>query len=222
MSETIIIVLVIFVLFFLYANFVYEPDDDSMTASSGNIYVDGTRHKYLEDSAFAFSAAPSHLRNFEKYLNQAEVEFAKGAILPFWESIEKAARESGRLYKHINTISSNAHSYLHNCPDNFKSLYPFPVNSESMKELAPAQSLSERMDEIVYRAKCDFQFASIFEQKRTNEILIAGFNNLGDALDRLTWQVDQSIKSLEESVDKLHTTVAIHGIASHLRDSKRN
>jgi hypothetical protein len=71
------------------------------------------------------------------------------------------------------------------------------------------------MQDIVRKAQCDFQFASIFVQFKTNQILIAGFNNLGHALDEMSWRITTSIDNLasafyEMSTNQNETMSAIH------------
>ena len=63
-------------------------------------------------------------------------------------------------------------------------------------------STAKRMDSIVRLAQRNFQFATIYEQRKTNQILIAGFTNLEDALREMTWTIKDSINDLAVSVSE--------------------
>lgn len=60
---------------------------------------------------------------------------------------------------------------------------------------------AERMKAIVRKAQRSFQFATIYEQRKTNQILIAGFTNLAEALDQMAYRITDSIDNLTNSVD---------------------
>ncbi len=46
----------------------------------------------------------------------------------------------------------------------------------------------------------NFEFANIWEHRRTREVLIAGFHTLGEAVNNLTSVVDSSFYALQESL----------------------
>ncbi len=56
------------------------------------------------------------------------------------------------------------------------------------------------MDSIVRSAQCNYHFATIYEQRKTNQILVAGFTSLADALREMTWTINDSIADLATSV----------------------
>jgi methyl-accepting chemotaxis protein len=59
------------------------------------------------------------------------------------------------------------------------------------------------MKAMVRKAQCDFQFAIIYEQRKTNKILIAGFTNLAQALEGMGDRISASIDSLSGLVSDL-------------------
>ena len=56
-----------------------------------------------------------------------------------------------------------------------------------------ATATAERMQAIVRKAQRNFQFATIYEQRKTNQILVAGFTTLAQALNQMTGQITASI-----------------------------
>jgi methyl-accepting chemotaxis protein len=62
------------------------------------------------------------------------------------------------------------------------------------------------MQAIVRKAQRNFQFAMIYEQRKTNEILVEGFTDLAEALAGMTSQITTSINELASSVGELTST----------------
>jgi hypothetical protein len=79
-------------------------------------------------------------------------------------------------------------------------------------KLGVGATTAERMQATVRKAQRNFQFATIYEQRKTNQILVEGFTSLAEALNEMTWHITTSIDNLTRSVD---------GMASTLNDSMR-
>lgn len=165
-----------------------------------------------EQSLVLFESMPKLLHSVEGYLDQAEAEFADGAFAPFWDCIENAATRLGLFDQGIRQIKDNSGRYS-DLTRKYEEVPPrFPLAHESIPKLAVASTSAERMQAIVRKAQRDFQFATIYEQRKTNQILVAGFTNLAQALKDMTWQLGASINDLAQSVE---------GVASTLDESLR-
>jgi hypothetical protein len=68
------------------------------------------------------------------------------------------------------------------------------------------------MKSIVRKTQSNFQFATIYEQRKTNQILVAGFTNLAQALEYMTQRISGSIGDLANSVDAVSTTSAFKNV----------
>jgi flagellin-like hook-associated protein FlgL len=66
---------------------------------------------------------------------------------------------------------------------------------------------AERMQAIVRKAQRNFQFAMIYEQRKTNQILVAGFTSLAQALDQMSQSITTAIDSLAKSVDSMSSSL---------------
>lgn len=160
-----------------------------------------------EGSLTLFESMPHLLRSAERYLDQAEIEFADGAFAPFWDCIENAAQLLARFDEGIGQIKSNLVRYKY-LDEQYEDVSPsFLLAHTSVTKLAVASTSAERMQAIVRRAQRDFQFATIYEQRKTNQILIAGFTNLAQALSNMTWQITTSIDDLAQSVESMGSTL---------------
>lgn len=147
---------------------------------------------------------PPHLANAETWLDRAEVEFADGAFAPFWDSVEKAAYTLAWIDKDVRQTKDNSTQYIEligKCGGNPPE---FPLESATIAKLGEGTAATaERMRAIVRKGQRNFQFATIFEQRKTNQILIAGFTNLAHALDQMSNQISASIAGLSSSLDHL-------------------
>ena len=83
-------------------------------------------------------------------------------------------------------------------------LEPFAVSSVSVDQLEIADDVAQKMGEVVREAQRDYEFASIFEQRKTNQLLVEGFRNLGDAISRMSSEIRSSIRQLDSSVNSLN------------------
>jgi len=63
------------------------------------------------------------------------------------------------------------------------------------------------MKAIVRKAQSDFQFSMIYEQRKTNRLLVEGFTSLAMALEEMTWQITSSIDSLNDSIRGIDVSV---------------
>ncbi|RLC12421.1 MAG: hypothetical protein DRI57_17725 [Deltaproteobacteria bacterium] len=170
-----------------------------------------------DDSITLFEQMAKHLKTAEEYLNQAEFEFSEGAFAPFWDAIEKTAETLGRFEQGVQNIRNNSSQYT-DLITKYEGVPPqFPLARKSVKKLSIGTSTAERIKKIVRTAQCNFQFARIYEHRKTNEILVAGFTNLAQALDRMTWQITDSLGNLAGSVDSMASTLNESMSAIHSR-----
>jgi len=159
-----------------------------------------------DNSIELFEEIPECLKTAEECLNRAEIEFSDGAFAPFWDAIENTAYMLGRFDEGVQTIESNSSKYIDLIPK-YEGVPPgFPLSRKSVEKLSVSTSTAKRMNEIVRAAQRNFQFATIYEQRKTNQILIAGFTNLAQALDRMTWKITTSIGNLDSSINSLNNT----------------
>jgi hypothetical protein len=168
-----------------------------------------------------FESLPELLESAAKFLDRAERDFAEGAFSPFWDSIEHAAECLGHFDKCVRKIEANASRYTEIVKDYEGTPPPYPIARESVEKLRAGTIMAERMQAIVRKAQCNFQFAQIYEQRMTNKILIAGFKNLREALEGMTWQVTASIDNLSSSVGVMTSTLneSLRAIHSRLGDT---
>lgn len=153
-----------------------------------------------ERSIVLFESMPEHLTNAEGWLDQAEVDFADGAFAPFWDSVENAANWLASFDERIRQIENNLSRYIELISKYYDVPPSFPLAHQSVERLGVGAATAKRMHAIVRTAQRNYQFASIYEQRKTNKILVAGFTNLAAALNDMAWHITDSINDLSSSV----------------------
>ena len=74
------------------------------------------------------------------------------------------------------------------------------LTSEEFAKLPQLNALTNRMKSIVYVAQQDYHFASIFEQRKTQKLLVAGFESFADVLNDVGDQIDNHLGDLNTTV----------------------
>lgn len=131
------------------------------------------------------------------------MDFAEGAFEPFRDSIEQAAASLARYDVCIRSIKDTSSDYTALVKGPYEGTPPqFPIAYQSVGRLSVGTTTAQRMEVIVRKAQRDFQFASIYNQRKTNQILVKGFTNLAQALEGVELQMSASIDDLAGSVNE--------------------
>jgi hypothetical protein len=142
------------------------------------------------------------LRSAGQALDVADREFADHAFAPFWDRVEKAATSLAYANEAMLTVNRRSVEYI-SLARRYEGKAPtFPINAEAVKELAGLRLCADRLDKTVRLAQRDFQFSMIYEQRKTNQLLVAGFTSLGEAINDMSWRISDSITNLEASIDE--------------------
>nr|VFK79236.1 MAG: hypothetical protein BECKSD772D_GA0070982_104116 [Candidatus Kentron sp. SD] len=173
------------------------------------------------DSLEEFKSISKHLRNTERFLDQAERDFKEHALSPFWTSVEQATLELSALNDTVLDIRRSSENY-EKLSKTYEGEPPtFPTNMKSIDDMAIAFITVDRLKNMVRKAQSNTAFAIIYEQRRTNQLLAAGFTNFAQALDGIGHKIESSIGKLEhqireiqqgneriiKNVDKIHPTL---------------
>lgn len=140
---------------------------------------------------------PHHVTEAAAWLRNAEAEFAANAYGPFWDAVENAAFHLSEFNGKANQLSHNASQYYENLNGRKHNFPVFPIQSTNLPDASPAVNDLRR---VVRMGQTNFQFANIWEHRRTREVLIAGFQTLGEAINNLGSVIDHSIYDLQQSV----------------------
>jgi hypothetical protein len=175
--------------------------------------------RVADASLVALTEIPAALLNAEELLDAAETDFRESAFSPFWDSIEAAVNKLGFATSKLRVIEQSASRYNELLPSIDGPPRPFPVDVEAARGLVVANNTAKRLQAIVRSAQRDFQFATIYEQRKTNQILVSGFRDFGAAIAGLGFHVSESLAKVAERVSQVDGS--IQSMNADLTDSLR-
>jgi len=125
---------------------------------------------------------PELLKKASASMVRARHEFSDSAFSPYWDCIEKATRHLATFNNNIQVIRDYANQYYsilsdkkHNFPSFFPEQQVFPDSAPVIDEL----------NAVVRPGLTNYQFANIWEQRKTQNILIRGFSTLGESISNM-------------------------------------
>lgn len=150
-----------------------------------------------ESSTKLAAELPQYLNQASHWLREAEIEYKDNAFSPFWDAVENAAQQLAAFNDKANQLSQNAVEYYRKL-DGRKHTFPaFPVTTRTIPD---ASFVLNELRRVVRMGQTNFQFANIWEHRRTREVLIAGFRTLGEVVNNLGATIEYSVSNLQQSV----------------------
>ncbi len=179
--------------------------------------------KLSSDSLRWLESMPQHLLNAEQFLDQAEHDLQDGAFAPFWTSIERATTRLGTFDEMVLELSRFSRRYKALSATFEGTALPFPINVKSVSSMGVVQATADRLNAIVRKAQTNFQFAMIYEQRKTNQLLVAGFANLALALDGMGHRIASSIDGLREQISAMSSAIqeSFSALGEQIQDSNQ-
>ena len=160
------------------------------------------------DSLKQFELLPTLLAKAEQDLDNADKEFDERAFAPFWDEVENATRTLCKFDDGLSLISAYSERYKAIARSYAGEPPAFCPSPDAVAKLRIAEGTAQRLKSVVRRAQRDFQFSVIYEQRKTNQLLFRGFTTLGQALDRLTEQVNISLEAVTRTVEEAGREIA--------------
>lgn len=159
--------------------------------------VSNQLNNMLKVSTGLVQELPGLLQKASASLDRAKGEFSSNAFSPYWDCIEHATRNLANFNNNIQQIRNYADQYYRQLQDkkhNFPSFFPereiFPDSVPVINEL----------NTVVRPGLTNFQFATIWEHRKTQNILIQGFSTLGDAISSMAASISSSISYLHDTI----------------------
>lgn len=186
----------------------FEAPDEMLQKAS---YLRGLQSE-TQKACLEISA---HVADAEKHLDAAEKEFAEGAFAPFWDRIEHAANELAAYKNEVEHMRRNVDVYHNEAGVLEKLTGSAPPLTVPWNALPDARPVASRFAAIVRKAQTNFQFAVIYEQRKTNQLLHAGFGTLGAAIYSLGESINASLDTLSKSLNTRLDKLAADTSQSH-------
>lgn len=132
-----------------------------------------------------------------KSIDIAKTDLSENAISPFWDKIEETSRYLGLFKEAVDQLILNGEIYSkilvekkHNFP------IPFPIGTN----ISISETLINDYNSIVRTAQTKFEFANIWEHRKTQKILVAGFQTLEQAINNMKYEILSAIQNLKHSI----------------------
>lgn len=144
------------------------------------------------------------LKGAASSLKSAHAEFAEGAFAPFWDEVAECVRQLATLQLEARGIAEDARRHM-DASEIYDGPVPaFPVRLSTVEHAKErASELESECSLVIRRAQKDFQFATIYEQRKTNSILVQGFSSLSDAIGRLSSTMRSSFEEVSARLEEL-------------------
>ena len=150
----------------------------------------------LKSASDLSAMLPVKLRNSVRLIQQADEDFSENAYGPFWDGIEAVATDLSSFSRNTNELSKLAADYYSSLKGREHNFPVFPCRAENLGDPRP---IAQEFRRIVRKGQTNFEFANIWEHRRTRDVLISGFKTLGDAVNNLGDVVEQSLLSLQRA-----------------------
>ncbi len=143
------------------------------------------------------SGLPALVANAEGWLDRAERDFSERAFAPFWDDVQNAIQNLACYQHGISQINRMAIEYEKHAADASFGVTPFSIPTHELPDHGPT---TRRLTAVVRQAQTDFQFATIYEQRKTNQILVEGFGTLASAIYGVGDAISSSLSELSDNV----------------------
>ena len=160
----------------------------------------------FDDAPLLITQMKEKVESAAQYVNDAEQEYRDRAFAPFWDSVECATKIIYQYNVHANDLSDSIKNYnglIDHLPEKIGHdhiEHNFPTFPYSMDQVPVPVKVYDNLKRIVYDAQKDFEFAVIWEHRHTRQVLIGGFETLGQAIGNLQGRINSSVHSLKESL----------------------
>lgn len=142
---------------------------------------------------------PELLDDADSFLLDAGEEFREKAYAPFWDNIEEAAMKLGEFSASLTRLEAQATSYRRLLAGQVHNFPPLTIGADGLPN--PARQ-AESLRQLVRMGQKDFEFATIWEHRKTQRVIIEGFRTLGEAIDNLGAVVDDSFSRVTRTIEE--------------------
>lgn len=147
---------------------------------------------------------PLQLDNAKNVLEKIKFEFKENALIPFWDEVENFVEVMNSYQDSLQIIETNQKTYysIINSTEN-----DFPKEfSTKIDQTIPLKLIND-FKTIQREAFKKFEFANLWEQRKTQKILAFGFSNLQDAIYNMSDSITFSINGLNDSIISLNNNI---------------
>ena len=160
--------------------------------------------RYITEGYDSLKVLFQSVKEIDHLIKNAEAEFKSNAFSPFWDKIEQSIDKFLVYNSQLFAIPSKQEYYqsvLKNREHNFPA---YPIDERSLPNI---QLRLKEFKRVVRLGQTNYQFASIYEHRKTRNVIIGGFKNLAEALNNIDSSVINAHKDFNDKLESLRDEV---------------
>ncbi len=169
-----------------------------------------TRRRRLEqlarECAEEIRSLPRLLVSADEGVTEATQYLGERAFSPFWDAVESVAATLVEFEGAVSRINARQREFVQVARQGDVTR-TVPIRSELVEGLQVSQRIAGDLREIAGKAQRDFEFSSIFEQRRTSKALVSGFRTVSEAMSTIGDRITNSISDLAVEVNSMSASV---------------
>lgn len=143
-------------------------------------------------------------------LSRAAREYDERAFAPFWDAVEEVVANLGRYQAGVRELASSADAYSSGLRGRRHNFPPFPYQA---RDVPAATDILNQLRLVVRRGQTDFEFATIWEQRKTRETINTGFGSLEAAVREVGASVTVALQQAQGAFERGLAEVAASSTA---------
>lgn len=184
----------------------YDLEKENVSRTQQAIEMANKLNEILDKSEYLRTTGIyTQLNSIKSVLNKIKFEFEENALIPFWDEIENFVKEMNSYEESLRILELNKKTYyqiIHSTENNFPKTFPTTIDNNLPEKLINDFKAIQR------EAFKKFEYANLWEQRKTQKILAFGFSNLQDAINNMSDSIVSAIYVLNDSVIDLNNTVS--------------
>lgn len=169
----------------------------------------------IDCAARHYAAAIQWLQEADTHSRGAQYAWERTLFVSFWEHIEAAtqALNSHRIALHHigDWLDRHQRAYdeLTNLSPAQASIAPaMPAQTAEITQSTKANDIATDVETLFNKAQANYQFASIYEQRRNTAAIIDGFSSLAAATSRMSATLSFEYSALRQTFERATTSRA--------------
>ena len=171
------------------------------------------RDLIIKSDELATKGLSDQIKIIENKLRKVEYEFSDNALIPFWDEVENFVKELDQYENSLNLLKENSklyYKYIHTTKNNFPQKFPISTNHRFPNHII------SNFEQIKRQAFKKFEFANLWEQRKTQKILVLGFSTLGEAINNMNYSITNAVNELTDVVQ-----TGFESLASEIQESRQ-
>lgn len=167
-----------------------------------------------KSTTLAVEGLPKQVNQIQNTLVQIKFEFNDNALVPFWDEVENFVLQMNSFEESLKMLKKNKYIFykvIQSTENNFPNSFPVSTDINFPEQIFSDFKFIQR------QAYKRFEFANLWEQRKSQKIMAFGFSNLKGAIDNMSQSVVSALNELN-----LTTQQGFETLSSNIRSMEFN